>query len=77
MVTCKDTTQVARNMWVWFILSKPLGRMEHNMSKWLVIYLLNKLALCLFKGEFCFKVIERKNNMAANENLKKFSDSLE
>jgi len=34
-------------------------------------------ALCLFKGEFCFKVIERKYNMVANENLKKFSDSLE
>ena len=43
--------------------------MEHNMLKWLVIYILNKLALYLYEGELCFKVIERKYNMAANENF--------
>ena len=37
MVTCEDTTEVARNMWVWSIWSKPLGRMGHNMLKRLVI----------------------------------------
>ena len=51
MVTYKDTTQVARNMWVLFIWSKPLGRMGHNMLKWLLIYLLDMLALCLHKAE--------------------------
>ena len=48
MVTCKDNTKVARKMSVWFISSKPLGRMGHNMLKWPVIYLLNKLALSLY-----------------------------
>ena len=49
---------------------KPLGRMGHNMLKWLVTYLFNKLALCFDKGELCFKVIEKKYNMAANENFR-------
>ena len=31
--------------------------------------LLNKLALYLYKSELCFKVIERKYNMAAHENF--------
>ena len=61
--------EVARNMWLWFICRKPLGRIGHNMLKWLVIQLLNKLALCLYKSEICFKVIERKYNMAAHENF--------
>ena len=43
--------------------------MGHDMLKWLVNYLSNKLALCLYKGEFCFKVIERKCNMANDDNL--------
>ena len=34
-----------------------------------MIQLLNKLALYLYKSELCFKVIERKYNMAAHENL--------
>ena len=68
IVTCEDTTQVATNMQVWFIWSKPLGRMVHNMLKWLVIYILNKLALYLYEGELCFKVIERIYKMAINEN---------
>ena len=34
-----------------------------------MIYVLNNLALCLYKGELCFKVIKRKYNMAANENF--------
>ena len=62
-------TEVARNLWLWFICRKPLGRIGHNMLKWLVIQLLNKLALYLYKSELCFKVIERKYNMAAHENL--------
>ena len=62
-------TEVARNMWLWFIWRKPLGRIGHNILKWLVIQLLNKLALCLYKSEICFKVIERKYNMAAHENF--------
>ena len=37
MVTCKDNTKFARNISVWFIWSKSLGRMGHNMLKWLVI----------------------------------------
>ena len=68
MVTCEETTEVARNMWIWYIWSKPLGRMGHDMLKWLVIYILNKLALYLYEGELCFKVIERIYNMATNEN---------
>ena len=51
------------------IWSKTLGRMGHNMLKWLVIYILNKLALYLYEGELCFKVIERIYNMATNENV--------
>ena len=43
--------------------------MGHDMLIWLVIYLLNKQALYLYKGGLCFKVIERKYNMAANENF--------
>ena len=62
-------TEVARNMWLWFIWRKPLGRIGHNILKWLVIQLLNKLALCLYKSGICFKVIERKYNMAAQENF--------
>ena len=76
MVTYKDTTQVARNMWVLFIWSKPLGKMGHIMLKWLVIYLLNKLALYSYKGDLCFKVIGRKYNRAANENLGLWFDCL-
>ena len=34
-----------------------------------VLWLRNKLALCLYKSELCFKVIERKYNMAAYENF--------
>ena len=68
MVTCEDNTEVARNMWIWSIWSTPLGRMGHSMLKWLVIYILNKLALYLYEGELCFKVIERIYNMATNEN---------
>ena len=49
------------------VTNKKLGMMGHNMLKWQVIYLLNKLASCLYKGELCFKVIERKYNIAANE----------
>ena len=67
-VTCEDTTEVARNMWIWSIWSTPLGRMGHSMLKWLVIYILNKLALYLYEGELCSKVIERIYNMATNEN---------
>ena len=65
MVSCEDTNEVTRKMWVWFIWSKQLGRMGHNMLKWLVI----ELASCLYKSELCFKVIERKYNNAANENF--------
>ena len=68
MVTYEDITQVARNMWVWSIWSKPLGRMGDDMLKWLVIDILKKLALYLYEGELCFKVIERIYNMAPNEN---------
>ena len=32
-------------MWVPFIWFKPLGRMWNNILKWLVIFLLNNLAL--------------------------------
>ena len=46
MVIYNDSTQVDRNMWVSFSWIKPLDRTGHNMLKWLVIYLLNKLALC-------------------------------
>ena len=46
MVIYNDSTQLDRNMWVSFSWIKPLGRMGHNVLKWLVIYLLNKLALC-------------------------------
>ena len=52
-VTCEDSTQVARKMSVWFIWSKPLGRMWHNMLKWLVVYTLNKVALCLYIVLYC------------------------
>ena len=68
MVTYEDITQVARNMSVWSIWSKPLGRMGDDMLKWLVIDILKKLALYLYEGELCFKVIERIYNMAPNEN---------
>ena len=40
----------------------------NNMLKWLVIYILNKVALYLYEGELCSKVIERIFNMATNEN---------
>ena len=69
MLTYEDNTQVAWKMSVWFIWSKVLGMMEHYMLKWDVIYLLNKLALCLYKDELCFKVIERKYIMAGNKNF--------
>ena len=51
--------------------------MGHDMLKWLVNYLSNKLALCLYKGEFRFKVSERKYNMAANENFGHLFEYLE
>ena len=51
------------------ILSKTLGSMRHNMLKWLMIYILNKLTSYLYEGELCFKVIERIYNMATNENV--------
>ena len=47
MVTCKDKIQVARIILVQFMWSKHLGRMGYKTLKWLVTYLLNKLALCL------------------------------
>ena len=62
-------TEVARNLWLWFICRKPLGRIGHNMLKWLVIQILNKLALCLYKNELCIKIIEKNYNMAAKENF--------
>ena len=40
--------------------------MGHNMLKWLVIYLLIKLALTLFKGESFFEVINTNYEMAAD-----------
>ena len=43
--------------------------MGHNMLKWLVIYLMNKVALCLYKDELFFKVIERNHDMAAYINF--------
>ena len=43
--------------------------MGQAMLKWPMIYLLNKLTVCLYKGELCFKVIEIRYNMAANENF--------
>ena len=57
MVTYQDTTQVARNMWVSFIWIKPLGRIGRTVLKSLVIFLLNKLALCFCKCEFFCSVI--------------------
>ena len=51
MVTYKNTTQVTRNRSVPFFLIWQLGRMGHNMSKWLVIFLLNNLAMYFWKGE--------------------------
>ena len=42
--------------------------MGDDMLKWLVIDILKKLALYLYEGELCFKVIERIYNMAPNEN---------
>ena len=48
--------------------------MGHNMLKWLVIEPLNKVALCLYKSELYFKVIERKYNMATHENLWQWFD---
>ena len=69
MVTYEDITQVARNMWVWSIWSKPLGRMGDDMLKWLVIDILKNLALYLYEEELFFKVIERTYDMAANINI--------
>ena len=69
MVTYKDSTQVAKNIWVSFIYSKPLGKMGYNMLKWPLIYKWNKLTLCLYKAELCFKVIERNYIIAANINF--------
>ena len=37
--------EVARNIWLWFICRKPLGRIGHNMLKWLVIQLLNRFLI--------------------------------
>ena len=37
---------LSRSQLSWACLSKSLGRGWHSMLKWLVIYLLNKLALC-------------------------------
>ena len=64
-MTYKDTTQVAQNMWVSFIWIKPIGKVRPNMLKLLVIYLLNKLALCSSKGQLFFKVMKRNHYMAA------------
>ena len=74
MVTYEDITQVARNMSVWSIWSKPLGRMGDDMLKWLVIDILKKLALYLYEGELCFKVMERINDRAPNENFELWFD---
>ena len=51
-------------MCVSLIWIKPLGRMWHNIFKWLVIYLLIKLALYLFKGESFFEFIKRNYTIA-------------
>ena len=64
MVTYKDTTQVARNMWVSFIWTKPLGRMGSSKLKWLMIYLLIEISLCLCKGELFFEVLKGNCKMA-------------
>ena len=56
ILTYKGTTPVVRNMWVSFIYSRSLGMMGH-MFKWLVMYVLNWLALCICKGELFFEVM--------------------
>ena len=45
MVTYKDNIQVARNMWFSIIWIQPLGRMQNDMLKLIITYLLNNLAL--------------------------------
>ena len=57
-MTYKNIIQVTRNRWVSFIRFRALGRKGHNMFKWLVISLFNKLALYFCKGEFFFEVVE-------------------
>ena len=64
MVTCRDTTQVARNMWVPLIWIKPWSRMWHTMLEWLVIYPLIKGALYLFNGWLIFEYIKRNYEIA-------------
>ena len=64
MVTYKDTTQVASYMLVSLIWIKTWGRMWHNMLEWLVIYLLNELALYLCKGGLFFEFIKRNSKIA-------------
>ena len=59
IVTYKNIIQVTRNRWVSFIRFRALGRKGHNMFKWLVISLFNKLALYFCKGEFFFEVVEK------------------
>ena len=66
MLTHKVTSQVAKNMWM---SNLHFSRMVHNMLKWLVIFILNKLAFYLYEGELCFKVINRKFKIATNENF--------
>ena len=56
---------MVRSMWVSFIYTRSLGRMGNNMFKWLMIYLLNYMALCLCKCELFFKVIKRNYDIAA------------
>ena len=54
-----------------FILINQLGRMEYNILKWLVIFQLNKLALCFCKGKFFFDVIKKNySHMTTNHNLR-------
>ena len=43
--------------------------MGPNMLKWLVIYILNELALYLYEGELFFKAIKRNFDMAGNINF--------
>ena len=67
MVTCEDILKLPEICDCDLSKIKPLGRMVHNMLKLLVIFQLNKLALCLLKGQLFFKVIKRNYNMAANK----------
>ena len=64
MGTYKDTTQVARYMWLSLILIKLWGSMWHNMLERLVIYILVKLALHIYECTFFFEFIKRNHKIA-------------